>query len=294
MIKQEVLAKLKPIALNLQSKHSWLKGKLSLLMAQIIIESNWLKSTHQGNCLGIKWTSKYPESRKQMLQTKEWVKGKYIPVLAPFLTFESIEECIEEGYIRILKLDRYKETRDSIDWWDATNFIRINGYATSPTYTDTLRNLILKEKLYTIDWFHDYNDELTENFIWGETFSNVQFKGKRYYRIIEAPKPMWGNIVDLADQLQIGRDYIGKPFVVTRNGGWYRITEYNYQVGGAKESQHIIANGVDIYTPRGLSSYQFYKIMESKTDGTGFGVSEKNRFLHFDRKKNVNKRVWYY
>ena len=289
MTKQQVLNKLKPIAYNLQSKYPWLKGKLSLLLAQIICESNWLKSTHQGNCLGIKWTSKYPESRKQMLQTREWVKGKYIPVLAPFLTFDSIEQCIEEGYVRILNLARYKETRDSIDWWDATNFIRINGYATSPSYTDTLRNLILKEKLYTVDWFHDYNDRLTSNFIWGETFSNVQFKGKRYYRVIEPPGMYWNNTIDLAEQLREGRDYIGKPFVVN---SWYRIDDYNSFIGGASNSQHKLSNASDIKTPKGMTSYEFYKIMEEKTDCTGYGIGK--RYCHFDRKANVKKRIWYY
>ena len=289
MDKQQVLNILKSIAYNLQSKHYWLKGKLSLLLAQIIIESNWLKSTHQGNCLGIKWTAKYPESRKQMLQTREWVKGKYIPVLAPFLTFDSIEQCIEEGYVRILNLARYKETRDSIDWWDATNFIRINGYATSKNYTDTLRNLILKQKLYTVDWFHDCDDELTANFIWGEIFSNVQFKGRRYYRVIEPPEQYWTNTIHLAKQLQIGRDYIDKPFVVN---SWYRIDDYNSFIGGASNSQHKLSNASDIKTPKGMTSYQFYKIMEEKTDCTGYGIGR--RYCHFDRKANVKKRIWYY
>lgn len=289
MTKSEVINRLKPIACNLQNKNTWLKGKLSLLMAQIIIESNWLKSTHKGNCLGIKWTSKYPESRKQMLWTYEWVHGKYEKVLAPFLTFKSIEQCIEEEYIRILKLNRYKETRDSIDWWDATNFIRINGYATSKTYTNTLRNLILRHKLYTIDWFHNYNLELTENFIWGETFSNVRFKGKTYRRIIEPPKIYWTDTVDLATQLQKGRDYIGKPFVVNN---WYRVDHYNSYVGGVPGSQHKISNAADIRNPKGLNSYQFYKIMDGLTDCTGYGIGR--RYCHFDRKKNTKKRVWYY
>lgn len=292
MNKQEVINKLKLIAINLRDKNKWLSSKLSLLMAQIIIESNWLKSTPKNNCLGIKWTSKYPESRKQMLLTKEWINGKYISILAPFLTFESIEQCIEEGYIRILSLDRYKETRDCVDWWDATNLIRINGYATSPSYTNTLRNLILKEKLYSIDWYHDFNDKISDNFRWGETFSNVRFNGKTYRRVIEAPKPMWIAIVDLVIELQNGRDFIGSPLIVTNNGGWYRIAEYNYQIGGVKESQHLYANGVDLYTPFGFTVFEFYKIMREKTNCTGFGIGKN--FLHLDRKKNVLIRVWYY
>ncbi|OFW47181.1 MAG: hypothetical protein A2163_04015 [Actinobacteria bacterium RBG_13_35_12] len=298
MNKTEVINRLKPTLYNLRRKHDWLTGKLSLSMAQIIIESNWLKSAPKNNCLGIKWTSKYPESRKQMLWTKEWVNGKYVSVLAPFLTFKSIEECIEEGYIRILKLDRYKETRDCIDWWDATQNIRIDGYCTSPTYTDTLRNLILKEKIYEIDWLRPYDWQLDINFLWGETFSPVRFKGITYTRIIEAPKDKWGNVVDLAIQLQIGRDFVGQPFIITPRGAWGRITEYNYQAGGAKESQHLFWNGADIYNPKKLITYEFYKIMNEKTDCSGYGLG--SNFLHIDRRKDKEgklvspKKVWHY
>ncbi len=297
MNKQEIKEKLNSIVDNLANKYDWLKHKKSLAIAQIIIESNWLKSAPKNNCLGIKWTSKYPESRKQMLRTKEWINGKYITVRAPFVTFESIEQCIEEGYISILNLPRYKETREAIDWWDATNFIRINGYATSPSYTDTLRNLILKEKIYEFDWFRPYNWQLELNFLWGETFSPVRFKGKTYRRIIEAPKRYWGNIVDLAYELQEGRSIIGLPFIITPNGAWGRIDEYNYQCGGVKDSQHLYWNATDIYNPKGYSSYKFYTIMKDNTYCSGYGLGAN--FLHIDRKKDdkgklVKTRVWYY
>jgi hypothetical protein len=298
MNKQEVINRLKPIIDRIGYKNKWLLHKKSLAMAQIIIESNWLRSSPKNNCLGIKWTSKYPESRKQMLWTKEWVNGKYVSVLAPFLTFQSIEQCIEEGYIRILSLDRYKETREAIDWWDATNQIRIDGYATSPVYSDTLRNLILKEQLYKIDWIRPYDWQLELNFLWGETFSPVRFKGKTYTRVIESPLEYWPNIIDLATQLQIGRDFIGQPFVITPRGAWGRITEYNYQCGGAKASQHLEWNAGDIYTPKKLTTYEFYKIMNEKTDCSGYGIG--SNFLHIDRRKDKDRKlikppkVWYY
>lgn len=297
MNKIEVINRLKPIAYNLRSKNRWLDGKLSMAMAQIVIESKWLKSAPGNNCLGIKVPKDKIDiwKNKQLLWTKEWdaSKGKYIDIQAWFMTYSSIEDCIKNGYIRILDLDRYKETRDCVDWWDATNYIRINGYATSPVYTNTLRNLILKEKLYSIDWYHGFEEKITENFKWGETYSNVRFNGKTYKRIIEAPKPMWIDIVDLAIELQKGRNFIGQPFIVTNNGGWYRMIEYNFQAGGASDSQHLYANGVDIYAPKGFTVYEFYKIMRMKTNCTGYGLGIKDKFLHIDRKKNVKIRVWY-
>jgi len=289
MNRKQAIELLKPIIFRLAEKHRWLIHKESLAMAQVLCESGNLKHAPGNNCLGIKWTSHYPENMKQMLWTHEWVDGKYVKVLAPFVKFESIEQCIEKGYIRILNLNRYKETRESVDWWDATSYIRINGYATSPTYTQTLRNIIIKNKIYEIDWIHGYNENITDNFIWGETFSNVRFNGRTYRRVIEPPEDYWEDTVDLAGQLQIGRDYIGKPFTVN---SWYRTRDYNSYIGGVPGSQHKISNASDIGTPRGLTSYEFYKIMDTKTDCTGFGIGR--RYCHFDRKKNVKKRVWYY
>ena len=289
MKKSEVINKLSGIINNLAEKHSWLKGKKSLALAQIIIESGWLKHSPGNNCLGIKWTSHYPESMKQMLMTSEWVNGKYVRVKAPFVKFDSIEQCIEKGYIRILKLSRYKETRDSVDWFDATSMIRINGYATSPTYTNTLRRAILGNKLYEADWEHDYYDPITRNFVWGETFSNVRIGPRTYRRVIEPPGEYWEDTIDLAEQLQIGRDFIGKPFVIN---SWYRTNDYNAYVGGVPGSQHKFSNAVDVRTPRGVTSRGFYLLMDQETDCTGFGIGR--RFCHFDRKKNVPKRVWYY
>lgn len=310
MNKIEVINRLKPILYNLKEKNTWLTGKLSMALAQILIESAWLKSSPQNNCLGIKvpkvkkkgiWipSPRIPENRRQLLWTHEWnaSKNKYIKVQDWFMTYQSIEACIESGYIKILELSRYKETRDCINWWDSTNYIRINGYATSPTYTDTLRNLILKEKLYTIDWTRDYNWPMMLNFDWGETFSPVRFKGKTYPRVIEAPKILWPNIVELAKSLQIGREIIDQPFIITPNGAWGRITEYNFQCGGALDSQHLYWNAADIYTPKGLTTYQFYKIMLEKTDCPRFGIG--SNFLHIDRKKDKDgnllpETVWNY
>jgi hypothetical protein len=286
MTKTEVINKLTPIIDNLANEHDWITGKEAMVMAQILIESNWLKATHQGNCLGIKWTPKQPESRKQMLWTKEYVNGKYISVLAPFMTYPSIEDCIESGYIKTLSLARYKQTRESKDWWEATNYIRLNGYATSISYTNTLRNMVLSHKLYELDWQHAYNEPIFPgfNFTWGETFGNVYFNGKKYYRVIEPYPEYWDNVESLAIQLQIVRFHFGKPMKVE---SWFRIRDYNSYIGGSAQSQHLTANAADVV--RNSNMADFLKAFEDKTDVTGIGIMKNG--LHVD--KRPGKRIYW-
>ena len=289
MNRKQAIEYLKPIIDNLTVDNQWILKKKSLVMAQILCESGNLKHTPGNNALGIKWTSHYPESMKQMLWTHEWVGGKYVKVQCPFVKFESIEQCIEQGYIRVLNLNRYKETRESPDWWDATNFIRLNGYATSKTYSNTLRNIIIKNKIYKIDWYHDYDEPITKDFVWGETFSSVRFNNRTYRRVIEPPEKFWTHTELLAEQLQVGRDYIEKPFVIN---SFYRTNEFNAYTGGVVNSQHRISNGADVRVPRGYTGYEFYRVMDTLTNCTGFGIGRT--YCHFDRKKVQRKRVWYY
>jgi uncharacterized protein YcbK (DUF882 family) len=290
MLKKQAIQKLKPIIDNLAEKHNWIKGKKSLVMAQVLLESGYLKHCPNNNCLGIKWTSKYPVSRKQMLWTYEYVNGKYIKVQAPFLTFESLEQCIEEGYIRVLSLSRYKPVRDSIDWWDATAQIKYCGYATSKNYTENLRKLILDNKIYEIDFRHNPEEDLTEDFKYKETFSNVRIGSKTYRRVIENPPEYDDNRINLFFEIQVVRDVISKPIVVTPMGCNYRINQYNAQIGGASKSQHLTASAADI-SVRGYTGYSLYQKFKELTDIKGYGISSKN-WIHVDIRSKP--AIWYY
>lgn len=293
MTKADKINFLKPIIDNLAINNQWIQGKKSLVMAQVLCESGWLKHIHKNNCLGIKWTPKYPESRKQMLWTHEWVNGKYVKVQCPFMTYETINQCIEDGYISILNLNRYKETRDSIDWWDATNFIRLNGYATSPTYTNTLRKIIIKNKIYEIDFRHDPDEQITKDFKYRETFSNVRIGRKTYLRVIENPPEYDENRSGLMTRLQIVRNVTDRPMSVTRNGCVYRIREYNAQVGGTEKSQHRLAKAGDVKT-RGYTGHRLYMVFKNHTDIVRYGIARN--WLHVDiaPAKSGDSDVWYY
>lgn len=292
MTKSEVIKKLLPGAKRLNEEYGL---HISMTLAQIIQESGWLKNAPGNNFLGIKapldknGNPTVPEEKRQLLKTTEFINGKPQKVYCWFMKYESLEACMER-YAKILMLLRYKETRESKDWWDSTNYVRLNGYATSPYYTHSLRKLILAAKLYQYDWKHGYDEPIYPgyNFTWGETFSNVLFDGKKYYRVIEPYEEYWGNVRQLVIRLQTLRFHYGRPIKVER---WFSIPSYNAYIGGISDSQHLIALAGDIVKPSNATMGDFIEEAK-KTDVTGIGIM--TRGLHLDLKKNVLRRIWYY
>jgi len=89
------------------------------------------------------------------------------------------------------------------------------------------------------------------------------------------------NIVKLAGQLQILRDFIGKPIKI--NSG-YRSPSYNHKIGGAKNSQHKLGKAADIKVD-GLSAREVHGIIsELIKDGRMLegGLGKYNSFTHYD------------
>ncbi|MDD5013705.1 MAG: glucosaminidase domain-containing protein [Atribacterota bacterium] len=132
---------------------------VSSLIAQSALESGWLKSSlayKYNNLLGRKWATNNVITKDYVvLETKEWKNGKYITVYSKFCIYKSIAECFKD-YIWLLnnvkkggKL-RYQRVLDCKDYICATDMISKCGYATSPTYTQSLRNIITK---YNLDKF---------------------------------------------------------------------------------------------------------------------------------------------
>ena len=59
----------------------------------------------------------------------------------------------------------------------------------------------------------------------------------------EMPKEVFYNVVKLAIQLQVLRDYLGEPIKI--NSG-YRSPKHNKAIGGVKNSQHVLGKASDI------------------------------------------------
>lgn len=121
--------------------------------------------------------------------------------------------------------------------------------------------------------------KLTENF----SLSEFQCKSGE-----EMPKEVFENIKELAKNMQVLRDHIGKPIQITSG---YRSPEHNKKVGGAKASKHVLGMACD-FKVKGLTPATIIKdievlIMCDKMKQGGIGIYPT--WVHYDI-RNIKAR----
>ena len=112
----------------------------SLTLAQAILESGWGKHKIGNNIFGIKARSSWTGKTKTV-KTKEWSNGKYITINDTFRDYDSVAESVED-HAKLLTNKRYQKVLTSKNYKEACKAVKDAGYATSPTYTKSLTNLI--------------------------------------------------------------------------------------------------------------------------------------------------------
>lgn len=107
----------------------------------------------------------------------------------------------------------------------------------------------------------------------------------------EMPQEVYENIIKLSQQLQLLRDYTGRP--ITINSA-YRSPEHNAKIGGVKTSQHLLGKAADI-TIQSLKPAEVYRIIEDLIDMGEMlqgGLGLYDTFVHYDIRKT--KARWNY
>lgn len=147
MTQEAFLKKIKPYVID-DMKSSGILS--SLTAAQAIVESSWGNSglTKKGNNLfGIKGTY---NGQSVTMKTTEYYNGVAVRIDAPFRKYPSWAESISDHSSLFTRLNRYKNLRGETNYKVACVNVQKDGYATSPTYSNTLISVINKYKLY--DW----------------------------------------------------------------------------------------------------------------------------------------------
>ena len=145
---ESFLEKIKPYVIEDMKKSGILA---SLTASQALIESNKGNSglaVEGNNLFGIK--GKYNGQSITMLTT-EYYGGQPYKVNADFRKYPSWAESIADHSDLFNRNKRYSNLRNCTDWKKATVYVKEDGYATSPTYTQTLQNTIQKYRLYEWD-----------------------------------------------------------------------------------------------------------------------------------------------
>ena len=97
----------------------------------------------------------------------------------------------------------------------------------------------------------------------------------------DVPEELMKNVEELARNLQVLRERIGKSIIVISG---YRSPKYNRKIGGARKSQHMSAKAADIIVP-GMKPDEVREIiLELIKEGKmkKGGVGRYTTFTHYD------------
>lgn len=142
------LNKLKPYVIT-DMKNSGILA--SLTAAQALIESRYGNSALAVQCnnlFGIKGTY---NGQSKKFKTTEYYNNVRTEVMADFRKYPSWQESIADHSDLFNRLARYKNLRGCTDYARACKYVKDDGYATAPDYTQTLMNTINTYKLYLWD-----------------------------------------------------------------------------------------------------------------------------------------------
>ena len=133
----------------------------SVVIAQAICESAWGQSTimMKANAIfGIKATPNWC-GKVYNAKTKECYDGAtYTDITACFRAYDSLKDSISDYFDLITGLSRYKDAINSSSPKACITAIKNGGYATSPTYINTIMSIINSNNLTKYD-----NVESVEN-----------------------------------------------------------------------------------------------------------------------------------
>ena len=163
----------------------------SVVIAQAICESGWGQSKimMKANAIfGIKATSSW-KGKVYNANTQECYDGStYTNITACFRAYNSLAESISDYFDLITKLERYRKATVAETPLECITAIKNGGYATSPTYINTIMSIINSNNLTKYDNVENSVDN-SKNYIEyivksGDTLSAIAQKYNTTYQKI--------------------------------------------------------------------------------------------------------------
>ena len=99
----------------------------------------------------------------QVLDTTEYIDGKYINVKDSFKLYPSISASVQ-GLYDLMQIERYHPACECVEWEEECRQIQKCGYATDPNYSDKLISIVNSYQLTMFNSLDNMlvNDESTE------------------------------------------------------------------------------------------------------------------------------------
>ncbi|GAY73237.1 glycoside hydrolase family 73 protein [Lentilactobacillus kosonis] len=151
---QNFISQIVPEAQRLQGQYNILP---SITIAQAILESQWGDSqlaSKYNNLFGVK--AQGSAQKSVYLDTQEFVNGEYVTIKAKFQVYSSYDESLRD-HAQLLALgtkwnpNQYTDVVNATNYVDAAKGLQTDGYATDPTYTQKLIQIIRTYNLYQYD-----------------------------------------------------------------------------------------------------------------------------------------------
>lgn len=135
----------------------------SVVIAQAICESGWGQSQimMKANAIfGIKATSNW-KGKVYNANTKECYDGvSYTNINACFRAYNNLQESISDYFDLITKAERYRKACVANSPFECITAIKNGGYATSPTYINTIMSIINSNNLTKYDNVEDVENSV--------------------------------------------------------------------------------------------------------------------------------------
>ena len=210
MKKSEFITKIAPLVVAENKKRGFPLFS-SVVIAQAICESGWGQSTimMKANAIfGIKATTSW-SGKVYNAKTKECYDGKtYTNITACFRAYNNLEESIADYFDLITKSSRYRKACVANSPRECITEIKNGGYATSPSYINTIMAIIKDNNLTKYD-----NVQNVENSVNNSTNVDIEqiaidvIAGK--YGNGQERKDKLGNIYDQV-QARVNEILLGK------------------------------------------------------------------------------------
>ena len=122
----------------------------------------------------------------QVLDTTEYIDGKYVNVKDSFKLYPSISASVQ-GLYDLMQIERYHPACECVEWEEECRQIQKCGYATDPEYSDKLISIINSYQLTmfnSLDNMYVNEEETPENTVQNESEYTVQ-SGDNLWNIVK-------------------------------------------------------------------------------------------------------------